>query len=105
MPLLIVTSREGETRNIDASSGKSVMENIRDAGIDELAAICGGCLSCATCHITLEPADYARLPAMSEVEDDLLDTSDNRTPLSRLSCQITMTDALDSLHVSIAVED
>jgi 2Fe-2S ferredoxin len=105
MPILIVTTREGETRNLDARSGISIMENIREAGIDELTAICGGCLSCATCHVTLEPADYARLPKMDEVENDLLDSSDNRTPLSRLSCQVTMTDALDGVHVTIAVED
>jgi len=45
------------------------------------------------------------LPAMSEDENDLLDSSDHRTELSRLSCQIPFSDALDGIKVTIAPED
>ena len=45
MPKLIVETREGETREIEGEAGLSVMEVIRDAGIDELLALCGGCCS------------------------------------------------------------
>ena len=51
MPKLIVTTREGETSEIDVSDGLTVMEAIRDNGFDELLALCGGCCSCATCHV------------------------------------------------------
>ena len=64
------------------------MEVIRDAGIDELLALCGGCCSCATCHVHVDPDFAARLPPMSEDENDLLDSSDDRDETSRLSCQI-----------------
>ncbi len=105
MPKLVVTNRAGETSTLDVGAGLSVMEAIRDNGFDELLALCGGCCSCATCHIHVDPADAARLPALSEDENDLLDSSDYRTENSRLSCQIPLTDDLDGLHVTIAPED
>ncbi|MGE4429691.1 MAG: 2Fe-2S iron-sulfur cluster-binding protein [Sphingobium sp.] len=105
MPKLTVTTREGETRDIEAENGHSVMEAIRNAGIDELLAICGGCCSCATCHVYVAPDLSGNLPEVSETEDDLLDSSDHRKDGSRLSCQIIMSDELDGLRVEIAPED
>ena len=105
MPKLIVVTREGEESTIEAEAGLSVMEVIRDAGIDELLALCGGCCSCATCHIHVDPAFLGKLPAMSEDENDLLDSSDHRNETSRLSCQVPLSAALDGLRVTIAPED
>lgn len=105
MPQLLVTNRAGVETAVNATSGLSVMENIRDNGFDELLALCGGCCSCATCHVHVDPAFADKLPAMSEDENDLLDSSDHRNETSRLSCQIEMTDALDGLRVTIAEED
>jgi ferredoxin, 2Fe-2S len=102
---LNVVTREGETLVLDGSDGLSVMEIIRDGGIDELLALCGGCCSCATCHVHVDPAFAEKLPAMSEDENDLLDSSDHRNELSRLSCQIQFSEALDGLTVTIAAED
>ena len=105
MPQLRVTTREGVETTIEGEAGLSVMEVIRDAGIDELLALCGGCCSCATCHVYVEPDFAERLPAMSEDENDLLDSSDHRDERSRLSCQIPFVDALDGIGVTIAPED
>ena len=105
MPKLVVVTREGEEKAIEGETGLSVMEVIRDAGIDELLALCGGCCSCATCHIQVDPEWTAKLPPMSEDENDLLDSSDNRTENSRLSCQIPFEDSLEGLRVTIAPED
>lgn len=105
MPKLIVVTREGEEREIEGEPGLSVMEVIRDAGIDQLLALCGGCCSCATCHVHIDPAFVDRLPAMSEDEDDLLSISDDRDETSRLSCQLTFDDSLDGIRVRIAAED
>ena len=106
MPSLIVVDRAGNERPIEARCGISVMENIRDAGFDDVLALCGGCCSCATCHVIVDPEWQAQFgnPASAD-EDDLLDSSDHRAQGSRLSCQITMTDALDGLKVTIAPED
>jgi 2Fe-2S ferredoxin len=105
MPKLIVVTREGEESAIEGEAGLSVMEVIRDNGIDELLALCGGCCSCATCHVHVDPDFAALLPPMSEDENDLLDSSDHRNETSRLSCQIHLTAALDGLRVTIAPED
>lgn len=105
MPQLIVVDRSGEEKTVEATAGLSVMEAIRDNGFDELLALCGGCCSCATCHIHVDPAFQEKLPAMSEDEDDLLESSDHRNAQSRLSCQVTMSDDLDGLKVTIAPED
>ena len=105
MPKLIVTLRDGEEREITGESGLSVMEVLRDAGIDEILALCGGCCSCATCHIHVDPEFAAKLPKMSEDENDLLDSSSDRDDTSRLSCQIEFGEALDGLKVRIAAED
>ena len=105
MPKLIVVTREGEEREIDGEVGLSVMEVIRDAGIDEILALCGGCCSCATCHVHVDPEFAAKLPPISEDESDLLDSSLTRDDYSRLSCQLPFGPALDGLRVRIAEED
>jgi 2Fe-2S ferredoxin len=105
MPKLIVVNRDGSEHTFEGGSGMSVMEVIRDAGVDELLALCGGCCSCATCHVHVDPAFADKLPKMSEDENDLLDSSDHRDANSRLSCQIPFTAALDGLKVTIALED
>lgn len=105
MPKLIVVNRAGEESTVEADSGLTVMEAIRDNGFDELLALCGGCCSCATCHVHVDPAFKDKLPAMSEDENDLLDSSDHRDENSRLSCQIPFSDELDGLKVTIAEED
>jgi len=89
---------------VDAANGQSLMEAIRDGGVDELLALCGGCCSCATCHVIVDEADYARVGPPGTDEEDLLDGSDHRTATSRLSCQIPFTAALDGLRVTIAQE-
>jgi ferredoxin, 2Fe-2S len=105
MPTLTVVTRDGTEQQVTGASGLTVMEVIREAGFDELLALCGGCCSCATCHVHVDPAFADRLPKMSEDENDLLDSSDHRDETSRLSCQLPFNDNLDGLRVTIAQED
>ena len=105
MPELIVTTRTGAEHKINGASGTSVMEAIRDGGVDELLALCGGCCSCATCHVYVDPAFADKIQPISNDENDLLDSSSHRQENSRLSCQISFGPALDGLRVTIAPED
>ncbi|MFM5894163.1 MAG: 2Fe-2S iron-sulfur cluster-binding protein [Novosphingobium sp.] len=105
MPKLVVVNRAGEAKEVDAASGVSVMEAIRDNGFDELLALCGGCCSCATCHVYVDPAFADKVTPLSEDENDLLDSTDHRQDNSRLSCQLQMSDELSGLKVTIAPED
>ena len=104
MPNLIVITPDGIEHEIKADTALSIMANIRNDAIDGLLAVCGGCCSCATCHVIVDPKFLDRLPPMSEEENDLLDSSVARTATSRLSCQLPMTDELDGIRVTIAKE-
>ncbi len=105
MAKMIVVTRDGTEKEIEGQSGLSVMEIIRDAGFDELLALCGGCCSCATCHVHIDPAFADKIAALGEDENDLLDSSSHRDATSRLSCQIPFGDNLDGLRVTLAQED
>ena len=105
MTSITIIDRSGGERSISAQDGISLMEAIRDNGFDELLALCGGCMSCATCHVFVDEAYLDRMPAVSEDENDLLDSSDARQPNSRLSCQIPIGPDLEGLRATIAPED
>ncbi|WP_321395948.1 2Fe-2S iron-sulfur cluster-binding protein [Emcibacter sp.] len=104
MTKIFVTSRDGIEAEIDAQNSLTLMEVIRDEGL-ELEALCGGCLSCATCHVYVDPEFKDKVDAMSEDEDILLEETENRDPAtSRLSCQIRISDKLEGLKVTVAPE-
>jgi 2Fe-2S ferredoxin len=105
MVKITVATRDGSEHEVEGEDGLSVMEVIRENGFDELLALCGGCCSCATCHVFVDPDFFAGLPPLSEDENDLLDSSDHRTEFSRLSCQLRVGPDLDGLKVRIAPED
>lgn len=102
---IVVVNREGQERNVEGQQGLTLMEVIRDNGFDELLALCGGCCSCATCHVYVDPAFKNALPPISEDENDLLDSSDHKTGDSRLSCQVPVTEDMEGIRVTIAPED
>lgn len=104
MVQLTVIKRDGEAAQVAADKDRTVMDAIRDYGIGELAALCGGCCSCATCHIYVDAGNADVLPPISEDEDSLLSASDYRLPTSRLSCQLRVSDSLDGLRIVIAPE-
>jgi len=103
MPTVWLTRRDGETEQVQARSGRSLMLNIRKPG--QIQAICGGCASCGTCHVYVADDWVGRLPLIKAEEETILAFSDWRQPNSRLSCQIKVTDALDGLCVTVAPED
>lgn len=105
MVRLVVTNRAGKQVKVEASSGISLMENIRelDSSVD---AICGGLCACATCHVHIDPAWANRLPQRQEEETLLISDSANYiAEQSRLSCQIQLTKDLDGLEFTIAPEE
>ena len=105
MPRITIVTRNGSERSVEGEAALSVMEIVRENGIDELLALCGGCCSCATCHVYVDEEWLGKLPPMQRDENDLLDISDERLPNSRLSCQIRFGEDLDGLRVTIAPED
>lgn len=105
MPKLFVTTRRGEVHTLEVEGNRTLMEVIRESGVGDLLALCGGCCSCATCHVYIDPAFASQLPPVSEDEDGLLDGASHRQATSRLSCQIRTSDSLEGLSVTIAPEE
>lgn len=105
MPQIVVVTRDGAERPLNVSAELSGMQAIRDAGIYELLALCGGVCSCATCHVYVAEPFNEALPKMSEDENDLLGGSSHRTATSRLSCQLRLSEVPDGLRLTIAPED
>lgn len=98
---LIVTDKDGKEHALDATNDWSVMEVIRDAGLEMLAQ-CGGSCACATCHVYVDEAWISKVPEASEEEIGMLDGAFNVTEQSRLSCQLFCKEELDGLKVKIA---
>lgn len=105
MPKLIIIDRAGTRNVIEGTGGLTVMENVRNAGFDEMLALCGGSCACATCHVYVEDRWLEAVGAVGENECDLLDSTEHRLATSRLSCQIPFEGRLDGLTVTIAPED
>ena len=105
---ITLLSRRGDQHSIEANEDISLMENFRDAGIDEMLALCGGSCSCATCHVYIEEKFYDRVleaSPMSIDENELLDGSLHRGETSRLSCQIKAEPFMEGMLVRLAPED
>jgi 2Fe-2S ferredoxin len=99
---LTLHTAQGQPLHITGRTGKSLMQAAVAAGVDGIAADCGGCLTCATCHVVVDGEWAARLPVASTDEQAMLDmTATPREATSRLSCQIELTAALDGLSVRL----
>ena len=105
MSTLIVVDHSGKEHELQAHAGQTVMEVTRDAGLTDMLALCGGCCSCATCHVHVDPAFVDRVTPMSADENELLEGSSQRDATSRLACQLRFSDDLAGLRVTIARED
>ena len=91
-------ARDGTTSTVTANDGDRLLD-VAQADGQPLEGTCEGDLACATCHVIVDPADFARLPPASEDEEDMLDLANHATRTSRLACQIRLTAALDGLTV------
>jgi len=102
MPDITFILPDGSPHGLEAPDGVSLMQVATGAGLPGILADCGGSALCATCHVIVDPVWSARLPAAQPAELALLDcTAAERTPHSRLSCQIRITPDLQGLVVTI----
>lgn len=101
--MINVTFRHADGRQTLAhgSPGQSLMQLAVQSGLAEILAECGGALACGTCHCLVAQEWFARLPAPSDMEAAMIECVENPGPLSRLSCQVTLTPALDGLTVDL----
>ena len=100
---ILVTDRDGNKHKLKGESHSTLMEVIRDEGLD-IEAACGGCCACATCHVYVDNKWIERLSPIDDDEESMLDQAFDVQNNSRLSCQINLSKDLDGLEVEIAPE-
>ena len=101
MGIIKVKDREGEVHELKAEIGSTIMEIIRDAGLD-IEAACGGCCACATCHVYIMNDKIEKLNALDDDEESMLDQAFDVEKNSRLGCQIEYTDVMDGMELTLA---
>ncbi len=104
MPKVTVVLRDGSRRTFDAAAGDSILDLARDHDLD-VEGTCEGSMACATCHVIVDPDWYGKLAPPCEEEQDMLDLAFGLTRTSRLGCQISMSDDIDGLVVTLGPED
>lgn len=96
------TLPDGSALTADVPAGQNLMEAAVANNVPNVIGECGGCLSCATCHVFVDPEWFDRTGERGDFEDAMLDATEvDRTDTSRLSCQITMTPDLDGLRLIV----
>ncbi|WP_374411605.1 2Fe-2S iron-sulfur cluster-binding protein [Novosphingobium colocasiae] len=93
-------SADGTRTKVTAQEGARLLEVAQNAGMP-LEGTCEGQMACSTCHVLIAPDWFEKLPAASGEEEDMLDLAAGVQRTSRLSCQITLTAALDGMRVKI----
>lgn len=100
---IFAKDREGKEIEIEGRDGWTIMEMLREAGLP-ITAECGGACACATCHVYVDEEWTAKLNPASDMEVDMLDMALAVQPNSRLSCQLTCSEELDGIKVTLAPE-
>jgi len=101
MPKITFIDAEGTSRDVETKNGTSVMEAAVQNMIPGIDADCGGACACATCHVYIDDAWAGKTGKAEAMEESMLDFAYEPKENSRLSCQITVSDALDGLIVRL----
>lgn len=87
-------------KEVEAKHGQRLLDVAWAAG-QPLEGACEGVMACSTCHVIVDKADFEKLPRASDEEEDLLDLAAHASRTSRLSCQIILTEDMETLDVRI----
>jgi ferredoxin len=99
--LVRFVAADGESvEEVEAPAGARLLDVAQAAG-QPLEGTCEGQMACSTCHVVVAAEDFASLPRASEDEEDMLDLAAHVSRHSRLSCQIWLTNELETLTVRI----
>ena len=101
MSCLIVVDRENEEHIVEATQGLTLMEIVKNAGLD-VEAICGGQCVCSTCHVYIDKKWLEQLDGPSEEEQIMVEDTGYYQNNSRLSCQVVWDHSIDGIRISLA---
>jgi 2Fe-2S ferredoxin len=98
--MIIVHGRDGTTHEVDVSGQRSLMLQLRPLKIG-IIGLCGGNAMCGTCHVKVRPDQCSILEPPDAYEEELLETLPERTPCSRLACQLVYEPGMDGLELTV----
>ena len=101
MPKITYIEHSGESHTVEVPKELSVMEGALQNNIPGIDADCGGACACATCHVYVDEKWFNKLPNKESAEEDMLDMAFEPQKFSRLSCQLTVSDALEGMVVNM----
>jgi ferredoxin, 2Fe-2S len=101
MAKITYVEHSGKLHTIQVQNGLTVMEGAVQNNIPGIDADCGGSMACATCHVYVKEEWFNKLPKKEDGEEDMLDMAYEPNKFSRLSCQLTVSDALEGLVVNL----
>jgi ferredoxin, 2Fe-2S len=91
----------GGSRAVEVPPGTTLMRAATDNRVPGIDGDCGGNCACATCHVYVDADWFGRAGARTAIEEDMLNCVQELRSNSRLACQVTLTDELDGLVVSL----
>lgn len=95
---------DGAAETVRAAAGTSLRDAALEAMIDGIEGMCGGSMSCATCHVYLDDDWYDKVSPISAAERDVLEQAIDVRPNSRLACQLRITPEHEGLVVTVPEE-
>ena len=97
MPKIVFIQPDGRIQTVEAPAGQSLMEAATNNLVPGIVGECGGSCSCATCHMYIDEPWFSKLAPADEMEQGMLEGAIEPGPLSRLGCQVPISEALDGL--------
>jgi len=101
MPKITYIEHDGKSHVVEVPNGLTVMEGAVQNNIQGIDADCGGSCACATCHFYVDEKWFGKLPNKENAEEDMLDMAFEPNKVSRLGCQITVTNDLNEMVVKM----
>ena len=101
MPKVTFVRRDGHPVVVNADVGQSLMEAATGNLVPGILGDCGGCISCGTCEAQIDAPWCEKLAPQADDERALLGDTLERSPRTRLTCQIVVTPELDGIVVKL----
>ncbi len=98
---LTFVQADGTEIGTEAAPGLSLMQAAVNAGVEAIAAECGGACACGTCHCVLPQKWFDRTPAPQDDEVDMLEFVIEPQSTSRLSCQVVVTEEMHGMVINV----
>ena len=99
--IMVTVVDEGVAREAVLDTGQSLLGALQSSNIP-IGSVCGGQMSCGTCHVYLPEGEPSDAPADPDETALLEDVPGYLPGRSRLACQVQLTAAMNHMRVEIA---